>query len=338
MDKAFESIRRGLTEAIGHAKGKQASVRTMRARRSQSARSDTADSAIANALRERADELKRGDDTCQRAARIVEWAATVDGKALRDWMVAFKDQQAAAPTWEQVVEQVQFRADWKRQQYEAALDSAIARWESEVVSDGHGHPAEIDVVEHIDMLAYWTANAEMPARWVRRESAWRASHLKAIETKALELAAFLEEPDGPTWPKAIELFDSAHRPVMSESSSVNEYRARVAGRLEGQQLSQLLRRLAERSQQQARMDARDPDFRDMSRPNTPGAFDRWLARRIRWWFEFRCLRKTGEDLCALIASLMNANRSPEVRNRKEDVTEAQVKDWLRTPRKRALAK
>lgn len=86
------------------------------------------------------------------------------------------------------------------------------------------------------------------------------------------------------------------------------------------------------------MDAQNPDFRDMSRPNAGGAFDRWLARHIRWWFEFRCLRKTGDDVCALIASLVNANRSQEVRVSKKDVTEAQVKEWLKTPRKRALPK
>lgn len=247
MDKAFESIRQSLTEGIGRARGKQASVRTIRARRSQSAQNDTADRAIANALRERAGELKQADTTCQRAARIVAWAATGDGKALREWMVAFRDRQTAATTWEQVVDQVPLptgsAADL--QQYEAELDSAKAQWESEVVLDGGGHLAVIDVVEYIDMLAYWTASAGMPAPWVRREGAWRDSHLNAIETKALELAALLEEGNGPTWPNAIELFDSAHRPVMPELSSLNEYRARVAGRLRGQQISQLLRTLAE---------------------------------------------------------------------------------------------
>ena len=291
-----------------------------------------ADLGLAAALRSRAADMAKNEDhATQQAARIVEWAATDDGNDLRGWMVEFRDCQAAALTWEQVSAEVPLGSS---RQYTAALDSALKRWESEVVSDGCGKPAEIDVVEYIDALAYRIASTKPPTPWERMGSDERDKHLKSVRTKARELASLLEDPDGPRWPSAIELFDQAHRPILRDFS-LNEYRAQVADRLKGQQIPKLLNNLAEQAERQARMDAIVQRSRGAPRPNTVGAFNRLLAREICGWFETRCLRTASN---ALIASLMNARWRQAAQSNTELVTEEQVKEWLRSPRGRGAAK
>ena len=291
--------------------------------------SDPTSAAIVQALLLRAKELSLdADDTCRRAARIVNWAASADGAALRDWMAAFRDRQAAAQTWEQVCELVQFSS----LQYEAELDLALGQWRTEVVSDEHGKPLAIDVVKYIDKLAYYVASTKFTAARLRKGKAERARNLAAVRKAALGLASLLEVRDGPSWPSAIELFDPAHRPIMDEIS-IDRYRTCVSGRLNGQQLAQMLHRLSERSERQVQIDARDAQA--SPRPNSKGAWDRLLAKEILWWFTHHCLCTGGEALYSLIASLVNANRSDDLRNRNPDVTPEQVKEWSRPKRRRS---
>lgn len=285
------------------------------------------DTALVRALRLEANVLRGyGQDDCRMAAFIIDWAATPEGKGLRDLISAFKARQESAPTLEQVLGNEKVIS--RRRQYEANLDLAKARWEAEVLSDENGKPAEIDVVDHIVRMACWVATAKEPSSWLRRKVGDRANHLKTVKAKALELAALLDIGDGPSWPSAIELFDKACQPVWDGDNSFAKYRVHVADRMKAQQLSGLLRNLAASSERQARLD--DLHLREMPRPNTI-RIRRLMAKRAEWWFKNQCRLGAKAVPLAVIADLINATRPPKALYY---VDEFNVKEWLRPPRQR----
>lgn len=178
----------------------------------------------------------------------------------------------------------------------------------------------------------------------------RTKRLESIKKKARELADMLVDEDGPVWPSAIELFDEAHRPFAGKCGKgpapdwpLDEYRRAVSGRLAGQSLPQLLKRLAVRAETQERMDARDPIGRDAPRPSGKKkgknvfVFERLLARQIRDWFGLRCATVSGESLFGLITDLINARRDGGMRTAVAAVTVEQVKEWLRRQRNRGAS-
>jgi len=290
-----------------------------------------ADSAVIEDLRKRVSDLKQFDDeTSQMAARIVAWAATHDGKALRIRMLEFKERQAKAPTWEQAVAAAESAEGlqpetrgWSRGKFEAMLDRVAQTWAAEVVNDGCGKPVEIDVAQNIDNLAYWIARTSLPPS--RRE------HFERVRKQALELAVLLEA-DVASWPAAIELFDEKHHPVLAEPALLSTHRKFVSDRLRGQQIATLLRSLGEQASRQARLDALNPDSKDVPRPNAGDALKRLMVRRTSDWLAERCPSGSNRGLPKLIAGIVNASRSAA--DRSELVGEDEVKEWLRGSRSR----
>lgn len=92
----------------------------------------------------------------------MEWAAGDGGKRLRLWLAAFRDRNAKAAK-ARSLESVQVDPAQTPEQSGAAFDTAIDRWESEVVHDGAGKAIVIDVVDYIDRLAFLVASAAMPS-------------------------------------------------------------------------------------------------------------------------------------------------------------------------------
>ncbi len=292
------------------------------------ARLSSAEAVVVAALRSKASELACNTDSTQKeAARIVEWAASADGKALRGWLFAFAARQADAPTWEKFSERVPFKRGWSQQRYGVELDRLEDQWKAEVVSDGQGNPAQIDVVEYIDRLAYWAASTKPPTPWMRIGAVARRKHLAGVQKKAAELAKLLEWSDGPEWPKAIALFEAAHRPIMGGAMPWEEYRTMVAHRLKGQTIPQLLRSLAERTRRQERVD--QLEAAKVSRPNAGAVRDRMQAEQMQWWFETYCRLASGDELHLFIADLMNAGRSESLLKEQGIIDAEMVKEWLR---------
>jgi hypothetical protein len=265
------------------------------------------DDAVVSALKLSADNLRRhNDDRSQIAARIVDWAATAEGMALRDLVSEFAARQANAPSLAVMLVDVPFRT---LRQHQADMEKAIERWQCEVLDDGCGNPWKVDVAEYIGDMAYWIASAEDPKRWLWKSigSALQAKHLAAVKTKALELADLLEDENGPIWPSAIELFEQNHRPIWDgEGTPLEKYRVLVANRLKGQQLQGVLRNLAMETERQARIAARERE--EVPRPKTVRHVH-MMTDRAKWWFEYKCRLKTMP--VAVIDRLIKATQPPK---------------------------
>ncbi|MCE3269679.1 MAG: hypothetical protein K0S57_76 [Ramlibacter sp.] len=248
------------------------------------------------------------DEVDRMTSEVITRFASSEGARLRKWMAAFRDRQAVPAARESAAAAIDLDS-------EAVLDDGILR-------DGEGRPQPVDVATFLDSLAYWVASRRPPKPWQR------SPLLNEVATRSRELADLLEQKDGPEWPLPFDLFETSARPRFLDGSFA-DYRRDVRDPLRRQNWPGLLRNLAAEANRLERLSRIDTAVLNTPRPTAPGAWERRLAREIRDWFQLKCRTKAPPEL---IADVINLGRTRALRSAREDVTGAEVTQWLRSPR------